>query len=252
MEKHGFRMILTVAALFVTMVVNVSPLCAQRTSEPEQRTETDGFVWYKVRTGGACQVLDADKKVIIPASRGYRTCTYQPDRKYFKVMAGGVVNGGVIVSYLGICLRDGTELISPKRHYTGIRYSEKSNRYVVKRDKYVGVCDSVGREMISPARGYTDCMHKHGYYIVSNGKYEGVCDYVTGKEIVPLKRGYTQCSYNPVRNHIKVKRGNLYGICTPDGKEIIAPAWYDVIYNTAVHKWKGKRTLNSQWEDIKL
>lgn len=224
---------------------------AQKTTEPELKTEKDGFTWYKMRIGGNCQVLDADKKVIIPASRGYRTCTYQPEKKNFKVSRAEMSKEKMFFrnSY-GLCRIDGTEILSPNRGYTGFTFNSHDSYYTVKKDNLVGVCDSTGRELISPDRGYTLCTKKHGFFIVSDGKSEGACDLASGREIVPLKRGYTFCNFNPARNFFHIKKGTLCGVCSADGTEIIPPEWSDCIYNTSVKKWRGKRTVNSQWEDI--
>ena len=86
---------------------------------------------------------------------------------------------------------------------------------------------------------------------------------VDGNVIIPSSRGYGWGRYMPDWGMFSVwsrsDRRNAaglpesyYGICLKDGTEIIPPVWFDCIYNTAVKKFRGKRTLNSMWEDIDL
>lgn len=222
--------------------------------EPEKIVEEDGFVWYKERVDGCQQIYDGNGNVIIPSSRRYGWGRYMPDWGMFSVWSRSDRRNaaGLPESYYGICLKDGTELISPNRRYTSCRYSKDTRRFTVKKGNYVGICDSTGREMISPDLGYESCRRSRSFYSVSSGTSEGLHDYATGKMIIPVSRGYNVASYNPVRDFINVKKNGLCGICLKDGTEIIPPVWFDCIYNTAVKKFRGKRTLNSMWEDIDL
>ena len=240
----------TLAALAWGLVLSAQPIAAQESShEPHMLQEEDGFVWYKMRANGACQVLDANRKVIIPGTRGYTSCSYVNRGGYFKTVKWITVNGTSVGSY-GICLKDGTEILPVSRGYTQCYRNKANSRYSVKKGEYVGVCDSTGAEIISPDRGYTQCTRNRQFYQVSNGNYTGMCDYQTGAELISPKRKYTSCRYNPAWKCFCVKKGERSGACSLDGKEIVSPVWYSCIFNTTTKKWKGKRTINSPWEDI--
>lgn len=245
-----------IAVAFGAAVMTMSwPAGAQEEREPQRFETEDGFVWYKSRVNGCIQIMDKDKNVIIPASRGYRQGRYKSEWGRFTVsVSAGTKNpDGVPESYHGICLEDGTEVISPKRRYTYCLYNRGSGRYTVKKGTSVGVCDSTGRELISPDLGYESCRKSRKFYIVASADGRaGLHDYETGRLLIPVSRGYVSVSYNPVRDFVAVKRDGLCGICSNDGTEIIPPVWYDCIYNTAVQKFKGRRTKDTMWEDIDM
>ena len=247
------------AALATALFLPMQPLMAQEDDEEEAEenlyaprtiTADDGFAYVKqnVRKQGI-QVSSADGKVLIPASRGFKSVMYITRGKFFRTQVFGKVNDKPGV-FFGVCRLDGTEVIPCSRQYTGVRHGAKSNTFIVKRGDYYGVCDADGTEIISPARKYTDITFKADRFIVSDNKHVGLCDRATGKVLIPFSRRYDKIYYNSARKYFKVMRGNKEGACDLDGNEIAAPVWQACVYNAAVKKWKVKKTINSQWEDL--
>lgn len=249
------RTLLTVLAIGAVIMTTPQSANAQEAKTPQKFEEKDGFVWYRTRTDGHLQILDKDQRVIIPASRGYNQGKYKPEWGKFTVwtLSGKKTSIGMPEAYYGVCLKDGTEMISTKRRYTSCSYSKNAGRYTVKKGNSCGICDSTGRELISPDLGYTSCSKSRMFYLATSPDgCEGLHDYETGKMLVSAKRGYHSISYNPVRDFLNIKKDGLCGICKKDGTELIPPVWYDCIYNTLTKTFRGKRTKDSQWEDINL
>lgn len=217
--------------------------------DPYRFEEPDGFVWYKDVKNGAVQVYDKDMNVLIPRSRGYKSCTFRESSGMFSLGRFYTsADGENVTLYIGLAKKDGTEVIRWENHYTSGYRTKKGNRYVVKKDDFVGVCDSTGRELISPDLGYTSCTATHGCYKVGNKKYVGLHDYETGKVMIPLSRRYTNFSFNTVRNYIPVRRGSLKGACLMDGTEVVPPVWYDCVYNDKTGCFMVRRSADTLWE----
>ena len=53
--------------------------------DPYRFEEPDGFVWYKDVKNGAVQVYDKDMNVLIPRSRGYKSCTFRESSGMFSL-----------------------------------------------------------------------------------------------------------------------------------------------------------------------
>ena len=222
--------------------------------DPYRFEEPDGFVWYKDVKNGAVQVYDKDMKVLIPRSRGYKSCTFREDSRTFSLQRFSQGPNEKVILYAGLAKADGTEVIRWEQQYNSCYKEKNGNRYRVKKGEFVGVCDSTGREIISPDLGYTSCLATHGCYKVGNGKYVGLHDFETGKMMIPLSRHYTSFSFNIVRNYIPVSRGNLKGACLMDGTEVIAPEWYGCVYNDKTGCFMVRRGVDTLWErtDIRL
>lgn len=246
------------AAMTLALFLPTQSLMAQEDDEeqeedlyaPRTLVAEDGFTYVKqnVRKQGI-QVSSSDGKVLIPASRGFKSVRYVTHGKFFRTQVFGTLNGQH-VAFIGVCRLDGSELIPCSRQYTGVRYGAKSNTYIVKRNAYSGVCDADGKELISPSRKYTDITFKADRFIVSNDKYVGLCDRATGKVLIPFSRHYDHIYYNSARKFFRVMRNKKEGACDLDGNEIVAPVWQSCIYNDKVKKWKVKKAINSQWEDL--
>ena len=208
----------------------------------------DGFVWLVRRQKGYYEVFDASGKVIIPLSRRYTAVRYNHQRHYFHV--GRRIDANT--TYRGCCAADGTELISPDRGYTFCSYVDFKKTYTVKKGEFVGFCDSLAREVLSPDLGYTSYKYdkEHDGYHVGRYDVAGYCD-SQFHEIVPISRGYTYCRRQG--DHFLIKRDeHMCGGCDKDGKEIVPPVWYNVVWNNSVNAFMGKRDLNSRWEKIDL
>lgn len=211
-------------------------------SEPEKRVGEDGFVWYKVRKRGeGLTVLDANKKEIIPSSRGYNNASfYDAQHGYFKILKWHNENE----SSWGICDKTGREIIPPDRRYSACWYEEKQGYYMVKKGRYTGICDKEGREIISPDRKYTQCNPYRGWFKVKAGDYVGYCD-KEGKEFIPISRGYTHCQY--IVHYFSVKKkNNLMGVCDSTGREIIPPVWNYVVWNSVKKIYMGRKSQDSK------
>ena len=219
---------------------------------PRRYEDPDGFVFYRAHINHFTQATDENGKIIIPASRGYRYCTYMPKSK--KIRASVYENkNGVTITYYGVFNTDGTEIIPRERLYTKLLFVSSSKRFSVKKGEYSGVCDSLGREIISPDMHYIDCKpHQEKYYYVTDGGHSGVIDYNTGKVLIPLDRGYTYTRYNPAHNYIQVKCGDLIGACLEDGTELIPPVWFGCVFNSARGKFMVKSSPDKLWEEYKF
>ncbi len=67
------------------------------------------------------------------------------------------------------------------------------------------------------------------YKIIQNG-HVGAKSNKGNKELIPLSRGYDFIYYHTIGEYFIVKKDGKSGVCDKKGKEIIAPAKYDVVF----------------------
>lgn len=220
--------------------------------EPEKKVEDDGFVWYMVYNPKGFIALDANKKEIIPVSRGYGHGTqYEEEYGCFRIVKYYDGAG----PYYGLCDKNGKEIIEPGRKYSGFFWSEAKGYYVVKKRPYTGLCKKDGTEIISPDRGYTMLLSCPVGFRVEAGDYAGLCD-KDGKELISPKQGYNVVLPHVYDNgsyrYFKVKKNNLTGICDYNGKEIVPPRWQDVTWDDQDKCYKGRKSRDSKLVPIDL
>lgn len=122
----------------------------------------------------------------------------------------------------------GFEIISPQRMYEMVSPSFTSTSdsityFSVRRGGHSGICDWNGKEIVSPEKGYDICYlsGENKQYFVTCIKGDNLAMYsMSGKEILPIKRGYTNCIYKD--GYIFVRKGEYEGVCNIKGKELIS------------------------------
>ena len=259
-----------------TVTVNEAKSLATKASKvvkSEPKEEKGGLKWI-LRTHESFfeSALDANGKVLIPESLGFKWIIYQ--NGYLKAGQGekGLValyrlDGSVVIpldegyTYIlpinahngfidvgkgearGVLTVNGDVVVSTDKGFTNINTwdADKGYLHLGKSDK-VGLYDMKGNCIIPYDKGYTRISvydsDRTGYYVVFKGDYAGLCDN-KGQEIISPNKGYSSVSaYDAKSGYLYVYKDKNEGLCDLKGVEIISP---DKGY-TSVSTYNAKET----------
>lgn len=197
--------------------------------EKQKMTESDGFVWYKLKDYPNYGAADKDGNILIPMELQLTSIRYKSSQRtgvygVFEVKKDDCV---------GVYNIKGIEILSPNKGYTSWKYKGDDIRGYLQVDKgslEYGICDLEQNEIIPPGKYSYVYYDKDGFFCVELGEYEGICN-LNGDEIIPPDR-YTSVVYE--NTWFSVKKGDLEGVCDLKGKELISPAYDFLFYDDEV------------------
>lgn len=173
------------------------------------------------KSGDNKGIIRTDGQIVIPASRGYYTITYNKgDNTFIFYVYGG---------YVGRCDINGNEKyreitefgIELKNGYSSVTAIDgiSPKRYKVSKDGYYGITDAGGNTLVPPEMDEIETIGG-GLLKFKIGSFWGVMD-KNGKTIVPTSRGYTSIGrYIVTQNTFSFTKANGKGECNGNGNQI--------------------------------
>lgn len=197
----------------------------------ELKTESDGFVWYKLEDYPNYGATDKDGNILLPIERKFTSVKYiahktQGKQGYFEVRKD---------DHVGVYGIDGIEILSPDKKYTYWRYSGNSERGYLRVDRgdaEYGFCDLNQNEIIAPGKYSYASYNSNGFFSVKQGDYEGICD-LSGREIIAPNK-YTSISHINLAGSphwFSVEKDGLEGAYDMAGNELVPAKYADLYYD---------------------
>ena len=173
-------------------------------------TANDGRTLYVKKLDGNWSVMDADKNVIIPSSKGYAQVnlySISNENWGFYIKKSGK---------WGIADRLGKEIVAPR--YDAISVIDV-NRVKFKANGFWGLMDMVGNILIPIERGYSlleKCGDSNSYKVSKSGRYGMVNS--EGREIVPVEM---EALESAGAGYLRYKLAGFWGLMNYSGKILI-------------------------------
>ena len=199
--------------------------------EKTQKTESDGFVWYKLRDYPNYGAADKDGRILLPMSMQLTRVNYRPSTVLGKYGVFEVYKE----DFVGVYNSQGVEILSPNKGYTYWKYigdSENGYLQVDKGNMKYGFCNLNQNEVIAPGKYSYVSFDKNGFFEVEQGDYKGICDLNGNEIIIPGK--YTSISHNNYENEpqwFSVEKDGKEGAYDMYGRELVPALYSDLYYD---------------------